>query len=105
MKYLTVKFEKFCEDHDAVLISPVSAMAERIIQVELLPTKEMRGLKTRAMNSCTFCNMEKKGVECCHGGLKQDKFLAHTIHWTYLQPIHVSMMTRKDIGLVLMRYE
>ena len=98
--------EDFCKDHDAVLISPVSANAERIIQVgqsgelELVSTEEMRGLKTRAMNACTFCNMERKGVECCHGGLKQDKFLAHTIHWTYLRPIHVSkvLLLQKRLG-------
>ena len=87
---LTDKLEKFCKDHDAVLISPVGVSGK----LELLPTKEMKGLKTRAMNSCTYCNMERKGGECCHGGLKQYKFLAHTIHWTYLRPIHVSMMTR-----------
>ena len=67
--------EDFCKDHDAVLISPVSVNAERIIQVgqsgdlELVSTEEMRGLKTRAMNACTFCNMERKGVECCHHSL------------------------------------
>ena len=49
-------------------------------KLELLPTKDMKGLKTRAMNSCTYCNMERKGGECCHGGLKQYKFLAHTHH-------------------------
>ena len=72
--------EEFCADHDAVLVPPVNETAEHIIQVgesgflELLPTKGMRGLKTRAMNSRTYCNMERKGVECGHGGMKQDKF-------------------------------
>ena len=97
---LAVKLEEFCADHDAVLVPPVNETAEHIIQVgesgflELLPTKGMRGLKTRAMNSRTYCNMERKGVEQAHGGMKQDKFIAHTIHWTYLRPIHVSLMTR-----------
>ena len=97
--FLTVKLEKFCDDHDAVLISPVSSTTECIIQVvsdklELVPTEGLRGLKTRAMNASTYCNMERKGVEQCHGGLKQEKFLTHTIHRTYLRAIHVSMLTR-----------
>ena len=97
---LTVKLEKFCKEHDAVLISPVSRDSEYIIQfgasgkLELTSIEEMPGLKTRAMNACTFCNMSRKAVEQCHAGLKQDKFLRHTIHWTFLRPIHVSMLEK-----------
>ena len=95
---LAVKLEEFCKEHDVVLISPVSKDTDHIIQfgesgkLELTSVEEIKGLKTRSMNASAFCNMERKAVEQCHAAIKQDKFLTHTIHWTYLRPIHVSML-------------
>lgn len=97
---LTVKLEDFCKEHDAVLISPVSKDTDHILQfgesrkLELTSVEEMKGLKTRCMNASCFCNMSRKAVEQCHAAIKQDKFLTHTIHWTYLRPIHVSMLEK-----------
>lgn len=97
---LTVKLEKFCKEHDVVLISPVSQDTEEIIQfgesgkLELTSVEGMPGFKTRAMNSSTVCNMSRKAVEQCHAGLKQEKIIGHTVHWTYLRSIHVSMLEK-----------
>ena len=97
---LTVKLEDFCKEHDAVLISPVSKDTDHILQfgesrkLELTSVEEIKGLKTRCMNASCFCNMSRKAVEQCHAGIKQDKFLTHTIHWTYLRAIHVSMLEK-----------
>ena len=91
---------EFCKDNDAVLIYPVNDTDDEILQVgpsgklEMVSTKDMVGLKTRAMNSRCFCGMLRKGVECMHGGVKQDKFFSHPIHWTYLKPLGLPLLQR-----------
>ena len=91
---------EFSKDNDAVLIYPVNETEDEILQVgpsgklEMVSTKDMVGLKTRAMNARCFCGMLRKGIECMHAGVKQDKFFSHPIHWTYLKPLGLPLLQR-----------
>ena len=57
-------------------------------------TKDMVGLKTRAMNARCFCGMLRKGVKCMHCAVKQDELFSHSIHWTYLKPLGYPLLQR-----------
>ena len=74
--------------------------ADEILQVgpsgklEMVSTKDMVGLKTRAMNARCYCGMLRKGVECMHCAVKMDKMFSHAIHWTYLRPLGNDLLQR-----------
>ena len=98
--FTTVDLPEFCKENDAVFIYPVNQKADEILQVgpsgklEMVSTKDMVGLKTRAMNARCYCGMLRKGVECMHCAVKMDKMFSHAIHWTYLKPLGNHLLQR-----------
>ena len=97
---IPVDLRDFAKENNAVLLAPFDEESEKILQVgksgklEFVSTKDMIGALTRAMNSKCYCGMLRKGVECMHCALKQDKFFENSIHWTYLRPLGQSLLNR-----------